>query len=322
MRAALACLGLLLCAGAARAQRLASVGADGAVRLWNLSGDAPPAEILKVPAADARTSAVSPDGRWLALAGASRAIRLFSLPDGKPARTVEGPDGGVASVAFSVDGTLLVAAGSGPAVRLWKVADGAPALTIPDAHPGGALVAQASDTQILSAGKDDVLTLWDAKGARQFTIETDHLAGLTGIASSLAGQKAFTWGADGQLKMWSVAGFHEMPDDARAPIRAAVVTPDGNRLFAAGGDGTLKAWDLTRRERVLRVAAHGAQPVVAVAVSPDGRWVATGGADKAVRLWSVADAAPGKSLPVVHAAAVVAVHFVPEPKPAPADGGK
>jgi WD40 repeat protein len=63
--------------------------------------------------------ALSPDGRLLATGGPDKAVRIWSVPEGKPLAVLEGHEGWVTSVAFSPDSRLLASGSNDRTVRLW-----------------------------------------------------------------------------------------------------------------------------------------------------------------------------------------------------------
>src|SRR5690606_21442682 len=82
---------------------IASGGANGLVRLWDLASVAPTKHFMRHPAGPVGAVALSPDGRWVASA-ADYSARLWSMEDGELAREVI-VNGTALAVAFAPDST-------------------------------------------------------------------------------------------------------------------------------------------------------------------------------------------------------------------------
>src|SRR5262249_54757168 len=71
-------------------------------------------------------SALSPDGKLLALLNNSGSIRLLDATTGKEVRSFRTNGGGFPSLTFSPDGKLLAAADYSNRIQLWDAATGTP----------------------------------------------------------------------------------------------------------------------------------------------------------------------------------------------------
>jgi len=106
-------------------------------------------------------SAVSPDGRELATAGADRMIYIWDLHTRKRLFSLSGHHGKVLSVDFSADSALLASAGEDKSVRLWDAHTGR-ALAILTGHTGVVRAVRfTGQAGLLASGSDDgAIRLW------------------------------------------------------------------------------------------------------------------------------------------------------------------
>src|SRR5262249_30009396 len=121
-------------------KQLATCGADGSIRVWDLAGRE--VRQIKAHAGKVATLAISRDGTLLASGGYDGTIRLWDFASGKEKRAIKvyEKEGIVTSLAISPDGKSLASGGStvddirlgtnlyshsgADNVRLWNVADG------------------------------------------------------------------------------------------------------------------------------------------------------------------------------------------------------
>jgi len=106
-------------------------------------------------------SAVSPDGRELATAGADRMIYIWDLHTRQRLFSLSGHHGKVLSVDFSADSALLASAGEDKSVRLWDAHTGR-ALAILTGHAGVVRAVRfTGQAGLLASGSDDgAIRLW------------------------------------------------------------------------------------------------------------------------------------------------------------------
>ncbi|WP_035955276.1 WD40 repeat domain-containing protein [Parafrankia sp. EUN1f] len=245
---------------------LASVGQDGAVRLWALDEEAAHPRLLTSVVVD----------------------YLNSYYD----------------LAFSRDHRILVASHYDGEVTIWNVVDSTTlteSATLPRNVSGamGMGMDLRADGKILAkAVNDHTVQLWDladpAKPVQLATFDARHGGSTTEITFSNSG-RALAVASSAAVELWNVA-------DPSRPTAAAVVTKpvDGAHDITFSSDDALLAvaepsehavtlWDVSDPSRARLAATLPTDGrAMAVAFGPDSRTLAAA-VDKAVRLWDISD---------------------------------
>ncbi|MDJ0837790.1 MAG: protein kinase [Acidobacteriota bacterium] len=142
----------------------------------------------------ANSTALSPDGDLLAMAGNDHTIRLASVTDGTPAGLLPGHHQTIHTMTFSPDGRLLASVSDDRTVRVWNLPDGG----------------------------------W-AVGEARFVLE--HRETLTAAVFSPDGRKLFTASEDGAIRSWDMAtGALTLSREKDEPVRALAASQDGKTL--------------------------------------------------------------------------------------------
>ena len=290
---------------------LAAAGADGTLRLWNLTVPGHPVLASVLLPADSRhplyAAAFSPDGKLLAAAGANRVVTLWQISGTKAARLarpLSGPTSTVYSVAFSPDSATLAAASADGTIRLWHVADparaaedGAPLVTRgAGTYPNS--VAFSPDGRTVAAGTSaGTVWLWALPGAAAraagdapAALPGMPLAGpadsVSGVAFSPDGKELAASSKDKKVWLWRVTAGRAVPDGtltgAANWVNTVAFSPDGRSLAAGTSGASVLVWSMATR-RVTAKLPHP-QPVTSVTWDGPGR-VAVAGADGTVSLW-------------------------------------
>ncbi len=163
--------------------------------------------------------------------------------------TVDRPGALTGAVAFSPSGQMLVTVGAGGQAQLWSVAThralgkpmaAGPATTVVTFSPDG--------TRLATAGGDGSVRLWDVAAQQEIgTPMTADAQPVYAAAFSPGGGTLATAGADGSVRLWDVATQQEIGTPMTAgtePVYAAAFSPGGGTLAAAGADGTARVWDV------------------------------------------------------------------------------
>jgi WD40 repeat protein len=207
---------------------LATGGADGSVRLYDVSDPGRPHLIATGQRSGSAVSTVAfaPDGATLATAAADGAVQLWDVSAGGGSLTPAGPSlgpvqGFATGLAFSPDGKILAAGSGGGTVHLWDVAEpGHPVpLGTPLAGPSGHVpsVAFSPSGTVLAAGASDgTVWLWNMASPAHPAL----IAALDGPAGHVSGV-AFSPSGD-QVAAVSATSGVELRDTSAAAALAAV----------------------------------------------------------------------------------------------------
>jgi Tol biopolymer transport system component len=228
--------------------------------------------------------AISPDGRFLAVAGGSEylidkegGVHLVRVTDGALLKFFSLGKGNYASwVAFSPDGKLLAVTKGHHEVSLWRVDSGSLVRK---------KVSQKDLESFLSIGRSNVSP--DGKLVAEVEDVVIEDAPECGGLSKVQQKMVVRWVKDGRVAWDFATKFQcESPDTPTSSCSAAVFSPDGRLLALAGRDGIIRIWSVKDRQLVgtLKMPA-----VYSLAFSKDGKLLAAGALTNPgeVRLWRV-----------------------------------
>ncbi|MFN8472508.1 MAG: serine/threonine-protein kinase [Anaerolineae bacterium] len=270
---------------------LISGGADGAVRLWDVSGGR---EIDARIEGNVPVTCYSFDSQQALAVGGRRdgSLVLWNAKlDGRPRLSlakmsrVLPSEASIACVTFAPDGRQLALGGMDDAVKLWDVstlrelrkwaAASFRVLTLSFA-PGGYYVA--------SGGQNGAVSVWSTRTGRVHRAFEGHAnASVFSVAFRPDGHLLASGGSDRAVRLWETdTGAQRLPamTHPRA-VRAVTFNRDG-LLASAGAGGVLRVWDPTDGTIVLERTAPST--ILSLAFGPDGHTLAAGCENGAVLL--------------------------------------
>ena len=221
---------------------LASVSADGTIKLWNVHNQQNIATLQE----GAICIAFSPDGKLLATGGAMH-VKLWAVGRRTEIATLQ-PHQYVQTIAFSHNGQLLAAgdgSGEGPGtVKVWNVREQSVITTL-DGDPIDIKTVEFSqdDRYLASSGWAGQLKIWDT--SNWTLIRTIPHTGYYDIAFSPDGDMLVSTN-DGYVSLWWVEDGSSVarltgPEGWMHPVD---FSHDGTSLAVGGEDGSVRVWHI------------------------------------------------------------------------------
>ena len=245
---------------------LATAGADGAVRLWDLQSrtrrQSLRTDMHKRAGHDARALALAfaPDGALLASGHVDGSIHLWDMASGEEVRVkLRHEEQIVSALAFSPDGRTLA-----------------------------------------SGGVDSSLKLWDVQAARKGEARRELVrqpAAVTALTFVAGGALLVTGHANRVLRVTDVA-TRRLTATLRGPealVNLLCASPDGRRLAVGSHDRTVRVYDVESQAQIAIVTPHK-KPATSLCFFADGSHLASVALENMVHLWDLQSSSPVASL--------------------------
>jgi WD40 repeat protein len=171
-------------------------------------------EVGRVEPRDGFASAISPDGRTLAVGRRDGSVSLVDIASGEDRVLAGRHNASVQGIGFSPDGTTLLSTADDRDVFVWDVGDG----TLREILHG-------------HAGRVAAAPVFDADGSTAFTVGLDS--------------KVIAWDLSGERRLGRSVSFSDSPvgtEDSFMTV-ASAATSDGSTAISSLGDGSIIALD-------------------------------------------------------------------------------
>ncbi|MYM42015.1 TIR domain-containing protein [Duganella qianjiadongensis] len=298
--------------------RMVTAGWDGQALLWDVHSKRVSAKLLNLTN-PITALALSPNGRYLALAAEAEGIFIINLAD-KSSSSIRKTGGIVQALSFSPDNRHIAAAGLDRTIDIFDLQTGKPSVPSLTGHQDGitSLAFSPDGKYLASSSWDKTIRLWDMfKQAKNVGILRGHGAQVTGLVFASDNHSLYSSALDHNLIIWDLnadSSLIKKHRDSIAEIRRIALSPNGKLLATAGWDGTVLLYGLPDLTLLpLRIWLAGVNLYTAV-FSPDGKTLAIAGSDKKIYLWDT-DAHHFRQTPLLgHQGAVVSLGFSPDGK--------
>jgi serine/threonine protein kinase/WD40 repeat protein len=221
--------------------------------------------------------AFSPDGAWLAMAGAGEPrIGLRHLDSGKTRSLA--CDAIPLSFAFRPGTDQLAVAGSKGDVTVWKLGTEKPYATVP-APPVTALAYSSDGRWLAASASDGVLRLWSASSFQTVASTASGIGACDRLVFSGDGSRLATAGFTRGVRVWQVPELRSATDleDSDSAERDVAFGLGDSTLIARRRDGTLMLWSARDGYLIATLAGRSTGSFDALCTTPDGRQLIAGG---------------------------------------------
>jgi WD40 repeat protein len=289
-------------------RRIASVGDDQTLRLWDAESGAAIGKPLTAHGDGVSRVTFSPDGKIMASGSTGATVRLWDARTGEPiGDPLAGHTAAVTSIAFSSNSQRLVSGSDDSTLRIWDAGSGKPIGPPLTGHEGGVLsVAFSSDGRRVVSGSDDsTLRIWDSVSGKSILPPLKgHTGGVLSVAFSPDGSRVVSAGGDRTVRLWDVLKglpalvqcrtTKQQPVGLLCPkhtdeVTSVVYSPDGRHIASASADRTVRMWDAVTGEPIEPALTGHEDVVTSIVFRSDSRRVVSGSLDRTFRVW---DAGP------------------------------
>lgn len=273
-------------------RRIASVGADHTLRIWEASSGQQ--LLVAHPGLGSLNGCTfSSDGSRVLVASINGGLVSIDINTGHLLSSQK-LNCTLLKSRFSPGCQFLVSAVGNRSFHIWETSTGR--LTgIPEGHAGTVTACSFSPDlhQLLTSSWDGTCRIWETTTSRLLGVFMEASNGFQASAYAPDGNTILTVDHKGQLSIWekTTGNLIRTAEGSIDGVNLCLFSPQGQWIVAAQRDGLLKVWETASGRLALLLEGH-ARSVNSFAFSPDGRWLVSASDDSTLRIWELA---PGRT---------------------------
>lgn len=265
--------------------RLAAVGHDGMVTIWNMQ-KGEPEQRWRAHETSAFSLAFLGQQK-LVTGGGSGEIKLWDLSGPKELQSFVGHDGKVMGLAVSPDGRLLASGAVDKTARIWNLRTGHCERVLKGHRSRVRSVAFSPDGKTLATGSwDKTLRLWRVRDGKLIHSIGNHDDAIYAVKFSPDGRILATACYDSRIRLFNPLSGEQkrLLEGHKDAVYDLDFSPDGRLLSAAGADRSFRLFDVLSGKLVYSQEGHR-DALISLRMAPDGEHIATAGMDRMVKVW-------------------------------------
>lgn len=287
--------------------QIASGGADGSVRVWDLNvekgttdevPDLKPTYLLIGHLGRVNAIAFSADNSLIISGSEDETVRVWNTSVRKEILMLSTYGEAINAVAFSDDNSSIISGGhfseSDPSVRQWQINRRKEAITLYDTSQVTAVAFDPNNNRLVFGGLSGPLKTFDLASLKARPLWSDSEKapinpGLDALAFRESDGMLAAGTFDGAIQLWQANDLK--PDrqfNIGKPVWGIAFHPRDSLIAVGGQDKMIHIWNL-RDGSLVKEIDHEHASVWTISFSADGKLMASGGGDGKVRIWSTSD---------------------------------
>lgn len=234
--------------------------------------------------------AYSPDGKFLATAGASRTVDIWSTHNDQLVKRLRGHKNWIRAIVFSSDNKFIISASFDQTIRVWNL-DSEREIKILKGHSSRInTVSVSDDSRYIASGSDDcTIRVWDFSSGDCLRILEGHTSAIETIVIHAAENLLISGSSDKLIRIWDLetGSYIDELKGSASKVRSIALSPDGKTLASGARDQMIRLWDLKSRKCFATLEGHTDSKISSVAFNYDGNFLASGCYDQTIKLWNL-----------------------------------
>ncbi|TVR71708.1 MAG: hypothetical protein EA408_08695 [Marinilabiliales bacterium] len=228
------------------------------------------------------SSHYSPNGKYLATAGADMRVIIKEAGTGHILNEITGLPHQPLSVSFSSTGQYLVAGSMNNMISVWDAVPGEILRSLPGHTDAVTSVAVSFDDRFIASGSGDrTVRIWDFATGNNIHVFDEPDGKITKVDFHPGGQKVAAGTSMGEIFVWDLATGSLISSDIKknGPINTLRFSPSGNFIASSGNNSRISIWNTYNLTLENAILVHTGN-VGDLCFSPDGRYIISGGEDR------------------------------------------